>query len=253
MRDSEGDRLAVILIRFASGAYWMLLTILLLSPDPRAVLGLGRVRHLPSDEVAHLTCFTLLALLAHACRLPVRRTTLLAALAVYGIAAEATQHFVPNRKVELIDFTLNLSGMALGTCVWLAAAWLWRTATRRIAGVNDTASEAQSMSETAHFRILTAEGDLSHDTFTIAAEQPLTVKADCVVAVNDRDGSLLTVHGTRLVPVGPASSAPHPTRAKSVCLECGRVEGVIEDQVACPRQDDTPCGMLETHAAERRR
>jgi len=35
--------------------------------------------------------------------------------------------------------------------------------------------------------------------------------------------------------------------SQSICLECGKVKGVVEDQVACPHHNCFPCSLLETH------
>jgi hypothetical protein len=102
------------------------------------------------------------------------------------------------------------------------------------------------MAGTNHFRILTLEGGLSHDTFAIADEQPETIKADCVMVVADTTGQRLTVHGTRLFPAEAPSLPITHTESRSKCLECGRVSGVVKDAVSCPHhQDDGVCVVLE--------
>ncbi len=52
------------------------------------------------------------------------------------------------------------------------------------------------------FRILTSEGLMSLDLFTIALPQPANLKAGCLLVVNQSNGNRLTVHQTRLVPSG---------------------------------------------------
>jgi hypothetical protein len=101
--------------------------------------------------------------------------------------------------------------------------------------------------EIHRFRILTPDGGLSYDTFTVAARQPENIKADCLLVVDEATGKRLTVHETRLFPADvPAQYAPLPADApRSVCLECGRVRGVVEDAVRCPRgEDEAPCDLL---------
>ena len=101
------------------------------------------------------------------------------------------------------------------------------------------------MSGQERFRIFTADRILSYDTFLIAAQQPANIKTDCLLAVNERDGSRLTVHSTRLIPVEPKGRPAPPRETKGFCLKCGKVEGIVEDQVSCPHRGDVPCGLLE--------
>jgi len=95
------------------------------------------------------------------------------------------------------------------------------------------------------FRVLTPDGMLSYDSFVLSPEQPPTIKEGCVLIVDERKGAKLTVHETRLFPEEAARSMPVVEPPKSVCLKCGRVQGVIEDQVTCPFHEETPCGLVE--------
>jgi hypothetical protein len=95
------------------------------------------------------------------------------------------------------------------------------------------------------YRILTPDGALSDDAYILAPHQPFTIKADCVLAVDEYTGDEITVHETRLFPDHDERLAPAAERPMSVCLKCGRVEGVVEDQVSCPYREDS-CGMVET-------
>jgi hypothetical protein len=96
-----------------------------------------------------------------------------------------------------------------------------------------------------HFRILTPDRSLSHDTFAVAPEQPETISADCLLVVDEMTGKRLTVHGTRLFPAGADGTPIMPEMPRSRCLECGQVSGVVEDQVSCPHgQDAGPCVFL---------
>ncbi len=103
------------------------------------------------------------------------------------------------------------------------------------------------MAEVHRFRILTPDGSLSGETFVIAAEQPEAIKADCLLVVDEATGQRLTIHETRLFPA-ELHGAPVPrAAARSVCLECGRVSGVVEDEVMCPQhQDGVPCVLVQT-------
>jgi hypothetical protein len=101
------------------------------------------------------------------------------------------------------------------------------------------------MANQRQFRILTPDGLLSRDLFILAVKQPGTIKPDCMLVVDARSGRAITVHETRLFPVDTVSSAREAGPSKRACLKCGRVEGVIVDQVACSGQDGGPCGLVE--------
>ena len=96
------------------------------------------------------------------------------------------------------------------------------------------------------FRILTPDGTFSHDAFALPAEQPCTIKADCVLVIDERSGRALTVHGTRLFPMETVPASAVAIQRKHVCLTCGKVQGVVEDQVNCPSHDGSPCGLVES-------
>jgi hypothetical protein len=95
------------------------------------------------------------------------------------------------------------------------------------------------MDDQKHYRILTPEGRLSHETFVVAVQQPETLQEGCVLVVNDVDGAQLTTHRDRLfatVEVG---------EHKKACLRCGKVLGVVEDEVQCPYDEGSSCDLLE--------
>jgi hypothetical protein len=102
--------------------YWALLTALLLSPHPEAMLGLGRMSYFPLGDVGmHLTAFTLLSLAVHFVRWPKRPVLwLLAVLLGYGLATETLQYFVPPRAVELKDYADNIIGVLVGAAIYWA-------------------------------------------------------------------------------------------------------------------------------------
>jgi len=104
--------------------------------------------------------------------------------------------------------------------------------------------EGKTMTDVKQFRILTPDGRLSHDTFDVPVEQPSKIKADCVLVVHVGSGRRVTVHSTRLFPADAVGA--HPLgRQLDVCPTCGRVEGVVEDQITCPYHGEAPCGLVE--------
>ncbi len=104
-------------------AYAVLLTMLLLVPQPAEFLRLRKVPRFPWGDIGiHLTAFTILTLLVHGLRWPTRtRWPIVAALLAYGLVVESLQVFVPPRSVELLDYLENTLGVAVGTGIyWLA-------------------------------------------------------------------------------------------------------------------------------------
>jgi hypothetical protein len=237
-------------VRSACVAFWLLLTLLLLSPDPRALLGLESWANWPpGSKAAHIICFTLLAILAHLSRPPLSRTPLLAALAAYAVATEGLQYFVPNRAPRIGDVALDLLGLAIGTTLLHATGAGTALALRHRIGVRRAATvEVTTMYNVQRFRIVTVEGLLSHDTFVVAAAQS-TPKAGCLVVINERDGAMMTVHRDRLVPVEPVAPPILYHESRTACLKCGHVEGVVQDHVTCPFHGDLPCGLLAARKA----
>ena len=100
------------------------------------------------------------------------------------------------------------------------------------------------MADEKQFRILTPDGRLSHDMFVVPVEQPRKIKAGCLLVLHEGSGRRVTVHSTRLFPADAVSSLPFGGHL-DVCPTCGRVEGVVEDQIACPYHGDAPCGLIE--------
>jgi hypothetical protein len=100
------------------------------------------------------------------------------------------------------------------------------------------------MTGKARFHILTLEGMIPPDTFIVAEEQPKAIMAGCLLLVHEASGRLLTVHRSRLIP------ADEPTLVSlkhnhSACTKCGKVEGVVLDNVNCPNHFGIHCGLLE--------
>ncbi len=100
------------------------------------------------------------------------------------------------------------------------------------------------MTAQKHFRVLGPDGQLSRDTFLVSPEQPAMIRADCLLVVHERSGMMFTIHNTRLFPAEAADAAPF-SRRLSACLRCGRVKGVVEDQVTCPYHGEGPCDLVE--------
>jgi len=119
------------LLRALLIAYWLLLTLLLLVPNPAALF----FGHLPggvtSSYGVHLTAFTLLGLLFGLSRFRASRWMLVAGLVLYGLTVESLQVFFPPRTVELGDYIENVAGIALGTVVAMAIEAAWRRMSRK--------------------------------------------------------------------------------------------------------------------------
>lgn len=119
-------------LRLAALVYWFLLTVLLLVPNPSAMLfGLRPARSMAGFRGIHFFSFLVLALWISAARFPLRRRVQWSVLVVYALVVESLQWFVPHRTVELRDYAQNLAGLAVGALLF--AAWeAWRK--RRLAG-----------------------------------------------------------------------------------------------------------------------
>jgi hypothetical protein len=109
----------MLLIRTACVIYWMLVSFLLLAPEPLALLGIRRLPGPGGGRGAHFLLFTLLGLLVLASRWPVGRKSLISGLVAFAVATEFLQGLVPHRSVEIFDLAENLLGLAAGACVWL--------------------------------------------------------------------------------------------------------------------------------------
>jgi VanZ family protein len=99
-----------------------------LVPDPAAVVHLRRVPTLPWGDIGiHFMVFTTLTVLVHGTRWPKRiYWPVIVFLVVYGLTTESLQALVPPRKVELLDYTENILGVAAGTAIYWLAERLWR-------------------------------------------------------------------------------------------------------------------------------
>ena len=100
--------------------YLSLLTLLLLSPNPAAVVGMKSIPSVPGgDTTIHFGAFTLLTILVHSMRWPKPVHWLLVVLLLgYAGATESLQAFVPPRTVELKDYVANVFGITAGSAIY---------------------------------------------------------------------------------------------------------------------------------------
>jgi hypothetical protein len=105
---------------FVCAMYMSLLTMLLLSPNPAAVVGLTSIPSVPGGDVTmHLGSFAVLTILVHSMRWPKPiHWSPVAILLIYAAATESLQALVPPRTVELKDFVANVCGIAAGSLVY---------------------------------------------------------------------------------------------------------------------------------------
>ena len=121
----------LVVARVFCAAYWVVLTVLLLAPDPWALLGLSRLGSTVStDRGVHFLMFLILGFLIHASRWPWRLLAFLLVLFFYAVGAELLQWFFPPRTVDALDMVENVVGIAMGS---LASWWLIRPRPRAAA------------------------------------------------------------------------------------------------------------------------
>ena len=111
----------MLILRLICVVYCVLITVLLLVPNPLALLGVRRIMVGYGGVGVHLLIFTLLAVIVLASRLPVGRLLLASLLLGYAITTELLQWLVPTRTVELRDMVENLLGLAAGSGLWWVA------------------------------------------------------------------------------------------------------------------------------------
>ena len=109
--------------------YATLLTLLLLTPDPAALMGLKEIPWFPWGDIGiHICAFLLLATLVHATRWPKPPHWLLIVLLLgYGATTETLQAFVPGRSTELKDYLDNCIGVALGSGIYWYMQRKWQS------------------------------------------------------------------------------------------------------------------------------
>jgi len=100
------------------------------------------------------------------------------------------------------------------------------------------------MDDHKRFRVLTPDGLLSRDTFLVPLEQPNNIKAGCLLVIHEPSGRQFTVHDTRVFPASATNTLSAGSPTTSVCLKCGKVQGVVGDQVTCPSHGGA-CGLVE--------
>lgn len=113
-------------VRVVCACSWAVVTALMLSPNPAALVGLRSASLSAYSTAAHLGSFILLSVLTLGSRLPMSVPATLALLVVYGIVVELFQGLVPRRCVSLEDLVANGLGIAIGAAVYAAAEWLRR-------------------------------------------------------------------------------------------------------------------------------
>ena len=110
--------------------YWLLLTNLLLAPQPWWYLGHFEsdvqqlVERNLADYIQHLLAFSLLAVFAWGARASTSRPSvllLLTGLGLYAILAELLQMWIPGRTCQWLDIACNLTGIAVG---WMLSVLL---------------------------------------------------------------------------------------------------------------------------------
>jgi glycopeptide antibiotics resistance protein len=127
-----------IVARIICLCYWLFLTVLLLVPNPAALLGLHAVPMFPWGKFGiHSGFFTVLGFLANATRWPKRPSwPLIVSLIVYGITTETLQLFVPHRTARVMDALENILGIALGTGIYWLLLRLMSPAVKHVAEVD---------------------------------------------------------------------------------------------------------------------
>jgi glycopeptide antibiotics resistance protein len=125
-------------ILLACYGYWLFLTVLLLVPNPAALVGLKAVPIFPWGKFGiHLGFFTVLGFLANATRWPKRPSWLLIVfLIVYGITTESLQLFVPHRTARVMDAIENILGIALGSAIYWLLLGLMSPAVKHVVEVD---------------------------------------------------------------------------------------------------------------------
>jgi hypothetical protein len=108
----------LLFIRLTFVGYATLLTALLLARNLAALLGLRRLPPGSGGIGMHSSTFFGLAVLACACRFPLKKRTLIAVLFCYAAVVESAQFFVPPRAVEWLDYVENFVGLACGLMLW---------------------------------------------------------------------------------------------------------------------------------------
>jgi hypothetical protein len=220
-------------LRLVCFAYCLVLTFLLLVPDPAAHVSHPLLLEIGGGIGVHFLAFAVLGMLVAGSRLPLRRVLLVGLLLLYGVGVEFLQFPSPLRNVEARDLLQNVLGLFAGVVIW------------ELAAKSGIFTRRDAMAEKARFRVLTLEDMVTYDTFVLADEQPGSLKPGCVLLLHEESGRLVTAHRTRLIPTGDPGVLSIDRQRRSPCAKCGRVEGVVEDQVVCPYHGESSCVLIE--------
>lgn len=84
------------------------------------------------DKINHLAAFLVMAVLMKLAHRRLHAVYLLLILGSFGMAIEIIQHFLPYRVFSLLDWLVDMGGVALGLClVRLALAYYGRSQTQQ--------------------------------------------------------------------------------------------------------------------------
>lgn len=106
------------MIRLLFIVYCLGLTVLLVAPDPAALLGIEKVPGAAGGRGIHFLAFLVLGLLALGSRWRVTGGLLIGLLIAYALATETLQCLVPARTAEALDIAENLLGLAVAAGCW---------------------------------------------------------------------------------------------------------------------------------------
>jgi VanZ family protein len=115
-----------------TGAYFVFLTLLLVTPDPLGLFTFGERLPRPklassiNDKVAHAGTFAVLIGLIIWSMRGKRLIACFAAVAFYGAATEVIQAFVPNRTADVLDWLADVAGAAVGLVLLWLIYRMWR-------------------------------------------------------------------------------------------------------------------------------
>jgi hypothetical protein len=165
-----------IFARLACLCYCLLLTVLLLVPNPAALVGLQAVPVFPWGKFGvHLIAFTSLAFLANATRWPKRPWwPLIVLLMVYGITTESLQLVVPHRTARVMDGIENILGIAAGSAIyWLSLRLVSPSLKPNLAAyLVRYAAEADA----THVRGVATSGETAFRRFRLQHQIPLPLR-----------------------------------------------------------------------------
>jgi VanZ family protein len=124
-------RVGIWALRISCAAYWLLLTTLLLVPDPLRLLRMHRVPLDSGSPLVHFAVFVVLSLATLASQFPIPSFVTLAVLAGYAVLTEYLQSYVPPRTMDSLDFVGNFLGILVGAAIYGAGRGLWQRRAQR--------------------------------------------------------------------------------------------------------------------------